>query len=50
MIFEQNTKSPKKDHLRVETPGGSRMGDRKKSKFGLKNELPVDAKKQRIGM
>jgi len=31
LIFQENTKSPKMYHLPVETtPGGSRMGDRKK--------------------
>jgi hypothetical protein len=30
LIFQENTKSPKMDHLPVENPGGSRMGDRKK--------------------
>ena len=42
LIFERNTRSPKKDHLQVENSGGSQMGDRKKSKFRLKSELPVD--------
>jgi hypothetical protein len=36
LIFQENSKSSKMDHLPVENPGGWRMGDRKKSKFGLK--------------
>ena len=39
LIFQWNTKSPKTDHLPVETPGGSRMGDRKKVQIWTQKQV-----------